>query len=193
MTKSNGTGTDAPAEKGLFREANALYELAKYDRCLDRLQALKTAFPHNTSSIPMISHVQARLNEQQTGQYDFSRMYNQAKATPPLIDCATYTMPVEIGESPGKGRGDRGVFTKRKILVGELLICEKAFGYVYSGKDRPGRGNMTVIDDQKELRTLIVQKLFHNIEDAQMFAELYNGNHNVVPVDEVDGKPVIDS
>lgn len=188
--KSNETNSSTITEKGLFREVSALYDLAKFDQCLNKLQVLTAAFPTNISAIPMIARVQERLKEQQTGQYDFRRMYKQSKATPPLIDCATYTMPVEIRDSPGKGRG---VFTKRKVMAGELLICEKAFGYAYGGKDRPGSGSMTKNDSLDELQTQIVQKLFHNTEDAQMFAELYRGDYNVVPVEEVDGKPVIDS
>ncbi|KAH8753102.1 hypothetical protein F5883DRAFT_691147 [Diaporthe sp. PMI_573] len=129
VIKSYGTGDSARTEKGLFREASALYELAKYDQCLDRLWALNTAYPDN-SAMPMIHRAQARLEEQQTGKYDFRRMYKQAKATPPLIDCATYTAPVEIRNSPGKGRG---LFTTKKVLAGEMLLCEKAFGHLHHG------------------------------------------------------------
>lgn len=141
--KSGGGGSSASTEKGLFREASALYALAKYDQCLDRLQTLTITYPGNTSAMPMIERVQDRLREQQTGQYDFRRMYKQARATPPLIDCGTYTMAVEIKDSPGKGRG---VFTTRKVLAGELLICEKAFAYIYGGKDHPDSRGKTVLD-----------------------------------------------
>lgn len=188
--KSNETNSTTPTEKGLFREVSALYDLAKFDQCLNKLQVLTAAFPTNTSAIPMIARVQERLKEQQTGQYSFRRMYKQAEAMPPLIDCATYTMPVEIRDSPGKGRG---VFTKRNVLAGELLICEKAFGYAFEDKDRPGAGIMTERDLRAELVTQIVQRLFHNIEDARIFADLHHGDFDVIPVDEVDGKPVIDS
>ncbi|KAG8157458.1 hypothetical protein KVR01_012842 [Diaporthe batatas] len=187
--KSNETATSGPTERGLFREAAALYYLAKFEQCLDKLQELTTSFYAKDSATSMIDRVRKRLDEQQTGQYDFKHMYRQAKLTPPLIDCATYTMPVEIKESPGKGRG---VFTKRKVLAGELLVCEKAFCYVC--RDRDGREPLTDEDADKELFTQVVQKIFHNIEDARMFADLYNGdNDSVVPTDKVDGKPVIDS
>lgn len=180
----------ARTEKALFREASALYALAKYDQCLDKLQTLMTAYPTSISAMPMIHRVQARLQEQQSGQYDFRRMYKQAEATPPLIDCATYNMPVAIRNSPGKGRG---VFTTRKVLAGELLICEKAFGYVYGGKDHPDSRDMTDLDTYTDLRAQIVQKLFHNVEDARLFNDLHHGDYNAVSVYEVDGRPVVDA
>lgn len=138
----------------------------------------------------MIDRVQERLREQQTGQYDFHRMYKQARATPPLIDCGTYTVPVEIRDSPGKGRG---VFTTRKVLAGELLVCEKAFGYIYGGKDHPDSRGKTVLDVHADLVTQMVQKMFHNIEDARLVGDLYHGDYDAVSSCEVDGKPVVDS
>lgn len=188
--KSYEGDDSARSEKGLFREASALYELARYDQCLNRLQALRAAYPASSSAIPMIDRVQARLQEQQSGQYDFRRMYEQAKATPPLIDCATYAMPVEIRDSPGKGRG---VFTTRKVLAGELLICEKAFGYIYAGKDDPGSRGMTELDTCTDLQAQILQKMFHNLEDARMVGSLYHGDYDAVSAYEIDGKPVVDS
>lgn len=188
--KSSGTDNLKVTEKGLLREASALYDLAKYDQSFDKIQTLKAKYPTNNSAMAMMDRVQARLKEQQTGQYDFRRMYEQAKATPPLIDCATYTTPVEIRDSPGKGRG---VFTTRKVLAGDILICEKAFGYAYAGKDHSSSQGMTKKDVSERLRTQIVQRLFHNIEDARLFNDLHHGDYDAVGVFEVDGKPVVDS
>lgn len=124
------------------------------------------------------------------GHYDFRHMYKQAEATPPLIDCATYTMPVEIRNSPGKGRG---IFTTRKVLAGEMLICEKAFGYVYGGKDHPRSKNMTEAGVNADLCTQIVQKLAHNVEDVRLFGNLYHGDYEAASVYQIDGKPVVDA
>lgn len=138
----------------------------------------------------MIDRVLARLKEQQTGQYDFLSMHIQAETTPPLIDCATYTSPVEIRDSPGKGRG---LFTTRKVLAGDLLICEKAFGYVYGGKDHSSGVAMTDKELSQSLRAQIVQRLFHSIEDVRLFSHLHHGDFDAVGVYEVDGSPVVDS
>lgn len=188
--KSSGADGSARTEKGIFREASALYDLRKYAQCLDRLQELRSAYPTNNSALAMIEKVQQRLQEQQKGQYDFRHMYKQAEGTPPLVDCATYTMPVKIRDSPGKGRG---VFTKKKVRAGEMLICEKAFGYVYGGKDHPDSRDKTDLDVQVELRGQIVQRLAHNIEEARSFAGLHHEDFDAVSINEVDGKVVVDS
>lgn len=118
-------------------------------------------------------------------------MYQQAESTPPLIDCATYTGAVEIRESPGKGHG---VFTTRKVLAGELLICEKAFGYACDDNAIPVSKDMIERDiSSKFLRTQILQKMLHNIEAARCFGDLHHGDYDAVSVYEVDGRSVVDS
>lgn len=188
--KSSGADGSAKTEKGIFREASALYDLGKYDQCLDRLRALRAAYPNNNSALKLTEQARARLQEQQKGQYDFRHMYKQAEATPPLVDCATYTMPVEIRDSPGKGRG---VFIKENVRAGELLICEKAFGYVYGGKDHPDSRDKSDLDVQVDLRGQIVQRLAHNIEEVRSFAGLHHEDFDAVSINEVDGKVVVDS
>lgn len=149
----------------------------------------------------MMSRTISRITEQQTGAYIFAQMYKQAKATPPLIDCATYSAPVEVRESPGRGRG---LFTTRKVTAGELLVCEKAFGYSYVGKDNNYGGsrlvtlmnlttNRAVAGGQASLLTQIVQKMYHDPESSQAFRKLYHGDYKPVSVAKVDGKPVVDS
>lgn len=178
-------------ERVLLREASALYGLSRYGQCLDRLQTLGMSHSGNAAAVAMIDRAYARLQERHSGQYDFRRMYEQAESTPPLIDCATYTGPVEISESPGKGLG---VFATRKILAGELLVCEKAFGYACCNEDFPVEKDMTEFESSKKyLRTQIVQRLLHNVEDAQSFGNLYHGDYGAVSVYGIDGRAVVDS
>lgn len=189
--KSYGEDGSTRTEMGVLREASALYELAKYGECLDKLQILKTSHSGKGQAMAMIEHAHARLQEQHSGQYNFRHMYEQAQKTPPLIECATYIGAVEIRDSPGKGRG---VFTTRKILAGELLICEKAFGYACCFADLPRDEDMTELETSTEyLRTQILQKLLHNIEDARSFGDLYHGDYDAVSVYGVDGRAVVDS
>jgi hypothetical protein len=197
------TSDRQPPEKGLFREASALYQLAKFDLCLERLELLIATYPSSTSNAEaraMMGRVEERIREQQTGQYDFRKMYKQAEATPPMIDCATYSAPVEVRESPGRGRG---LFTTRKVAAGELLLCEKAFGYSFVNKDGPGQQRTTILMNlttkkavaggQADLLTQLVQKLYHDPDAARSYTKLYHANYSAVPVAEVDGRPVVDS
>lgn len=194
-------GTSGQAsEKGLFREARALYALGKFDLSLEKLQALVERYPHNKDARSEMNRVRERLREQQTGDYVFTKMYKQAEATPPLIDCATYVGPVAVRPSPGRGRG---LFTTKPVKAGELLFCEKAFAYSYAGNENPiSRNNTRILMNlgtkrismggQAYLITQIVQKLYHNPESSASFTELHRGDYHTAGLLEIEGKPIVD-
>lgn len=143
-----------------------------------------------------MERAKARVHEQSTGKYNFRRMYKQAKQTPPIIDCATFSAPVEVRDAPGKGRG---LFTTKPVSAGQLLLCEKAFGYSYAEEG----ANFSILMNfstkrataggQAHVLTQIVQKLYHGHDQSGDFRELYCGDHTVVPVLETDGIPVVDT
>ncbi|PNY29022.1 Protein unc-45 [Tolypocladium capitatum] len=186
------------SEKRLFREARALYELGSFERCLDKLQMLAGSHPENAAVKPEMNRVGARLREQQTGEYAFRQMYKQAGQTPPLVDCATFSAPVEVRQSPGRGRG---LFTTMPVSAGQLLVCEKAFAYSYAGDDQPTRHNVLmnlstkrmIMGGQAHLLTQIVQKLYHNPQLSHLFEDLHRGDYATAPVLQSDGFPVVDS
>ncbi|KAJ8106589.1 hypothetical protein ONZ43_g7016 [Nemania bipapillata] len=113
-------------EKGLFREARALYELAKFTESVERWRRLVRAYPLNTDARAELRRSLERVKEEYTGRYNFVSMYEQARANPPMIDCATYKGPVAVRRVHGQ---DKGLFTTKAVKAGELLICEKAFAY----------------------------------------------------------------
>ncbi|KAI5860073.1 TPR domain protein [Durotheca rogersii] len=196
-----GRQDGSPSEKALFREAKALYALGQFKSCLDRLQTLITSYPGNHEARQEIERVQERIQEQETGVYRFRRMHNQAKATPPIIDCATYVGPVAVRASPGCGRG---LFTTKPVKVGDLLFCEKAFAYTYAGDDDPAglRAQRVLMNlstkrvtmgGQAHLITQTVQKLYHNPQMAETFKSLHHGDYDAVSVSAADGAPIVDS
>ena len=195
---AQGNDAASPSEKGLFREARAHYELGNFDTCLEKLQMLKASYPGNTTAEPEIERVKARLHEQKTGEYSFSQMYKQASQTPPLVDCATFSAALEIRPSPGKGMG---LFTTRPVSAGQLLLCEKAFAYRFSGDDQPSGLQAMLTNSstkkktpgrQTHLLTQVVQKLYHNPGMARQFRDLYHGDYTPVAETECDGYPVVD-
>ncbi|PHH85191.1 hypothetical protein CDD83_778 [Cordyceps sp. RAO-2017] len=187
--------SDAEQEKRLFREGRALYELERFEACRDTLEDLLKLFPHNAAANKELDRAQARLREQQTGEYDFRRMYRQSKATPPLVDCATFSSAVEVRASPGRGLG---LFTKTPVSAGQLLLCEKAFAYSHCGDDSTRvlmnlcTKRMTA-GSQAHLFTQVVQKLYHNPERSRPFRQLHRGAYAADTVLECDELPVVDS
>ncbi|KAI1321894.1 TPR domain protein [Xylariaceae sp. FL0255] len=166
-------------EKGSFREARALYELGHFSESLAKWSLFTKSFPHNADARAELEKTEQRVKEQLTGAYNFSSMYNQAKKTPPVIDCATYIGPVAILESPGCGKG---LFTTKPVKAGELLLCEKAFAYSYADKDDPaGRKNISLLMQLDNERAIMA------------FKALHYGDYQAVAVTEVDGQPVVDT
>lgn len=188
-----------PSEKSLFRKARALCELGDYQQSLEILENLTQSFPENKAATSEKHRINGRLKEQQTGEYNFKEMYKQAENTPPFIDCATFSAPVEIRESPGRGKG---LFTTRAVSAGELLLCEKAFAYSFAGDEQSSKQTKilmnlatkrVVVGGQAHLLTLIVQKLYHNSSLSTEFGDLHHADYQKPTVLETDGTPVVDS
>lgn len=196
--RSEKTGNSS--SKGFLLEAKILYALGRYEQCLVTLQAAIGLNISNKEVRSEINKVKERLREKKTGAYKFNEMYNQAKATPPIIDCATYIGPVAVRASPGRGRG---LFTTKPVEVGEMLLCEKAFAYCYVGDDSPiGRQDRVLVYPSTEMAIagaspyLIpqsAQKLYHNPGSSRVFKDLYHGDYCPVSRSEVDGKPIVDT
>lgn len=168
---------------------------------MEKLLILVRRNPKNTDAWTEIKRVKQRLREEETGSYQYNSMYKQADATPPLVDCATYIGPVAVRDSAGRGKG---LFTTKSVKAGELLFCEKAFGYSYSGDDSSiGKSNTTVlmnlgsgtvcVGGQAHLITQIVQRLYHNPAGSVVFTNLHHGVYTPVSTPEVDGAPVVDT
>ncbi|KAK2029870.1 hypothetical protein LX32DRAFT_692917 [Colletotrichum zoysiae] len=184
----NARSNDTPTEKGLFREAKAHYALEQFDLCAGKLQQVLALNPENKEAEMELERTGRRIVEQVTGGFKWKHMHKQAKETPPIIDCATYSSPVEIRDSTGRGRG---LFTTKPVKAGELLLCEKAFSYVYADQnDHTASKNLKVLMNldskkmtmggQATLVSTVVQKLYHNPEAASRFMDLYHGDYEVV-------------
>ncbi|KAF4881473.1 Serine/threonine-protein phosphatase 5 [Colletotrichum fructicola] len=185
-------------EKGLFREAKALYGMEQFNLCLEKLQQVVDLNPNNQDAKTEVEKATRRIREQQTGEYKWKQMQEQARATPPLIDCATFSTPVEVRPSPGRGNG---LFTTKAVQAGDLLLCEKAFAYSYAAEDDAvGRQNVKILMNlgtkrmamggQANLVTTIVQKLHHNPQMASRFVELHRGDYCVAEPSPAEEPPV---
>ncbi|RYC81102.1 hypothetical protein BFJ63_vAg16008 [Fusarium oxysporum f. sp. narcissi] len=199
LDAEKATNPAIPSEKSLFRKARALHELGDYQQSLEMLERLTQSFPENKAAISEKDRINERLNEQRTGEYKFKQMYRQAEKSPPFIDCATFSAPVEIRESPGR---DKGLFTTKAVSAGELLLYEKAFSYSFAGDEQSTKQTKIlmnlatkrmVVGGQARLLTLIVQKLNHNSSLSAEFGDLHHADYQKATVLETDGTPVVDS
>jgi len=157
-------------------------------------------FPENKNAKERLLRTFLRLQEQQTGKYEFLKMRHEVKewgAKKGKLDCAEYVGPVRVGDAGNKGRG---LFATRDVKFGELVLCSKAFSVCHkeAANDRlvillkvkaknlyPGTGTQLVQE--------LIQVLYHNPKKAEKFYELNSGDYQRVRREMVDGLPVIDS
>lgn len=131
-------GVQSPRhEKALFRCARALYELERYEQCLLELQKLCKFYPQNERAAGELARCQQRVLEATSGCYNFEAWIAHAtervkNKQSPLIDAATFCSPVEVRKSDTHGYG---LFTKKVVEAGDLLLCEKAFLCAFSFAD----------------------------------------------------------
>jgi len=188
-------------EKALFRAAEALYFLGRFNECCEVLEILRTNFPNNKQALAVLDRARVRCSEQSTGNYNFKLLQAEAKKLrPPQLDHATYIGPVEIRKTEGKGRG---LFVTKAVKAGDLLLCEKAFGHAYTAENDEGNSKVTLLINpetskgfmggQADLIRIIVQKLYHNPSIAPAFTTLHHGTYEAVSTPVVDGKPVVDT
>jgi hypothetical protein len=145
-----------------------------------------------------IKRTKARLDEQYTGKYNFQHMYKQAEKTPPIIDCANYSI-VEARSSKGRGQG---LFTKVPVKAGQLLLCEKAFVYTFIDQYTPctmayhvgaPEGKATIGGTARTM-TKVLQKMHNDPNAKAVYDELYRADETWGPFgSEVDGHPVTNS
>lgn len=148
---------------------------------------------------PESRRVEARLQEQQTGEYNFMSMLKQADVVPPIIDCATFSKSVCVKASPR--RGGKGLFLTKDVEAGELVLCEKAFAYAHLGPDNEWPRLQVMLNQLTKkvyaggvapLLTEVIQKLYRGAQHADAFKDLCS-DYPYIKVADCDGSPVVDT
>lgn len=173
-----------------YQAASAAYQKHNFSLAHSLLQRLLTLLPTNERALILSENVQARLLEEKLGIYDISAMQEEQV----LLDHASFINLTETRTSPGRGRG---LFLKADVKRGDLILCEKAFGYAQPlevSKFLSSKNAYSSHDQGAQLWIDIVQKIFTNKSQAQRLLALHGSpsykNPRSVPV--VDGQAIID-
>lgn len=170
----------------------------KFEDCKPRLLLSLRTYPKNKQVRATLLKVYLRLQEGQTGKYNFEEMrkLTSNKGIGPVkLDCADFVGPVSLQNTIDSGRG---LFATRDVKFGELLLCSKAFHVCYPETD----GDSIIMDLAKnhiqkssgsQLISGIVQKLFSNPSTSKEFLELFSGNYERVQQNIADERPVVDT
>lgn len=106
----------------LCQAAYVAYQKHNFPLAHSLLQRLLTLLPTNERARILSENVQARLLEERLGIYDIIARQDEQV----FLDHASFINLTEIRVSPGHGRG---LFLKADVKRGDLILCEKAFGY----------------------------------------------------------------
>lgn len=184
--------------KACFRASRAAYELQQFEWAKLYLHKQLQLVPGDVDGVAMLGRVSARLEEEQSGEYDFEALLRNLSKHP-RVDAASHIKQTEVKDSiVGEGRG---LFATVDLEMGDLIMCEKAFCLVLeherdksvvASKLCARAGNMMVFN--LGLWREVVNKLLRNPSLTEKFVALH-GDHEGVGKTNVfaDGKPVVDT
>ncbi|CAG8423235.1 unnamed protein product [Penicillium salamii] len=184
--------------KALFGKAQALNQLRRFKESCETHAILAEMYPKDSLAALEYARTRVRLAEQESGEFDFKKMAEEAKNHSPLIlDHSTYIDPVVVKKTLSHGRG---LFTTKAVRAGDLLLCEKAFALAVHDEPKgnlwlflSGDTDTATVGTQVMLIELIARRLLNNPSLLPGFLDLYHGSHESIDVLEVDGLPVIDT
>lgn len=181
-------------EKALFRKAEALYQLRRFKETKEVLGYMISLYPCNEIASHRMERVSRRLQEE-AGIYDFAGMLKE-NMQPVKSDRASYIGSVEVRACQVKSRG-RGLFLKKSVNAGELLLCEKAFSVSLlsihddDSNDHGLSGNgLDVARD--DLHKDCVFQFHRNPSLFSAFKGLHPGHYSPEEISEVDEQTILD-
>ena len=171
--------------KAHFNAGRAAYGLCAYPESHALLTTALKLNPSNASIQKELVRCEARLREEETGEYDFDAMLASLSATHVHLDCASFLKNVRVGASAHHGRG---LFATRDLKVGEVVFVEKAT--LMPNQYEPVRASAA-------LYAMMVRQLCENPSLAAEVMELYPGQEvgygrSGREGEMVDGVPVVD-
>ncbi|TVY31712.1 SET and MYND domain-containing protein [Lachnellula subtilissima] len=182
--------------KAYFRAGCAAHGMGEFHEARRYLQEQQRLAPYDKLAAASVKEMESRLREQATGAYNFKKIKAGLLNGRPRVDAAKFTSNVAIGESCG----GRGLFAKRRMDPGEIIMVEKAFCAVW-GNEAEALTAMTydVRDDRIRvspagLCRAIVEKLQNNPSLVEKVMDLYSdypglGKQLIIR----DAGPVIDT
>lgn len=178
---SSLTGMEDQKYKGLdskayFRAGYAAYNLGQFEEAKRVFEKQKGLLPGSKEAAAYIRKTELRLQEQETGIYNFAKLKASLATGHTRVDAASFSRNVTVKESQGCGRG---VFATHNISTGEIILCEKVFCAVL-GKEEESLTAVTYDHRGDRIRVFpsglckaIVQKLLNNPSQIEKVLDLF--------------------
>ncbi|SMQ54380.1 unnamed protein product [Zymoseptoria tritici ST99CH_3D7] len=162
--------------KAQYRAGCAAYSLGQFEDAQRPFKAAQELAPEDKDTNTFLRNIDARLREQVSGDYNFTKIRLKLSKARPRVDAATFVGNVEVRDSP---LGGRGVFATKEISAGELILCEKAFCVAW-GHEEESWTAMTYDARDDRIRAypagltkVIVQKLLNNPSQIEKVMDLF--------------------
>ncbi|KAL2137279.1 hypothetical protein VTI74DRAFT_5010 [Chaetomium olivicolor] len=168
--------------KAYFTAGRAAYGLCNYAETNTLLSKALELNPTNTTIQKEHARCQARLHEEEHGDYDFPAMLASLSPHSVHLDRGSFLRNTRIAESAHHGRG---IFATRDLKAGDLVFVEKAT--LMPNQYDPARASAA-------LYALMVRQLCDNPSLARPVLDLYGGEYERSGAEGtiVDGVPVVD-
>ncbi|KAF1831274.1 SET domain-containing protein [Decorospora gaudefroyi] len=162
--------------KAYYRAGSAAYQQGRYQEAKRSFQDQQKLTPEDKDAKIQLKRIEARLREEDTGSYDFTKIRTGLSRARPYVDAADFIKNTEIKSSSGKGRG---LFATRDIAAGELIMCEKGFCVVWGHEEEALTAMTYDVRDERirfspvGLSKALVQKLLSNPSQIEPVMHLY--------------------
>lgn len=184
--------------KAYSRAGSAAYNLGLFQEAKHLFEHQQRLIPSDKEAGARIRKAGLRLQEQDSGSYDFKKLKASLMVSSrPRVDAASFTCNVKIGQSPGRGRG---LFATKDVGAGDIILCEQAFSVVWT-HEKEVLTAMTYDFRDERIRVFpaglckaVVQKLLDNPSQIGKIVDLYSDYRpDIKPhVRDGDGGVVID-
>ena len=133
----NALQLKADSEKARYRLSKALYHLRSYQKALDQLRPIATSSDPNIKSL--LQQLITCVAENRYGEFDINKIETESKENPRLAHSDYCTNLIELRHSQIGGKSGRGIFAKKDIPLGTLLVASKAIDCVFADEPETTR------------------------------------------------------
>ncbi len=166
--------------KALYRKGLALYKLGKFHGAGNVLEILCNEHSDDQEAKHLMERNKSRLVEHQSGIYNFAALSKSVSLRSPWLDISTFCIPITVKHTAKNGRG---LFARKAMRVGELLMVEKAFQVSY--KENSDDTQMLLdfntrrgfLGSHAVLLNHVIQKCFRNPSQHAAFLDLFSGDY----------------
>ncbi|TLD17997.1 hypothetical protein PspLS_10479 [Pyricularia sp. CBS 133598] len=183
--------------KALFRAGKAAYDMRDFDQARKHFEAALELDDNHKQTQLELSRTMKRLSEQQSGEYNFSRMLKSVTMQHSQLNHASFLSRTKIAPTGNRGRG---LFSTVSLSAGDVIFVEKAFFTAH----RDGEDLSVLININTDVVSLgthnlrlfgILDKMTWNPSLAKKYHDLYDGGKfgDDKEPKVVDGKVAVDT